>query len=257
MKKSLFSILGAVALGAASMLPNESKGQMISIGNNWSTSGSRNESITYSASGGDITYTNKQDFMIYDIEGPGMTNSFRAINSISPNMLVTNLMAYKTAVLDGIPTMQRIRFKDINGSPVAYNSFTNHVVTYKVVDKNAIRVFDLGKECALAGEFPFDLPMPITSNAVPGVYATNYLLFTRKDSISPKLESPVLDLDKTNLSLTVTKVLPGENIILESTTNLNDSAYWLPVGTNYLGVTSENFGTTDSITFTNLPAIDK
>lgn len=249
MKKNLVSMLGALAIGAAAMMPMKAEGQQLSIGNNWSSKS--NEVINYVVSGSDLAYAPSQNFQIYDFNSSNNIKSWvRGVNTSSDNLFQNNL-AYKIAVTNGIINKQRIQFKDSTGNKVYGNSFSNMIVTYKVIDKNGVRTFDLGKECSSVGTNAFDLPMPTTSNEFAGVYATNYLSFARKESAIPNLE--VITGDSTNATVNVSNVLPGENIILESRTNLTDNSSWSPVKTNYVPVTSENFGKTDSTTF-SVPA---
>jgi hypothetical protein len=247
MRKNLVSMLGVLAMGAVAMIPIKSTGQQLSIGNYWAST--KNEGVSYTSSGSDVAYTNKQDFQIYDLDNNGVTNSARGVDT-TENSTFQILLEYKKAVVDGTINNQRMRFKTAGGTSFPGNTFQGMVVTYKTIDHTGVRTFDLGKECALAGANPFDLPMPTTSNAVPGVYSTNYLHFARIDSTMPNLE--VIAGDSTNATIRVNLVLPGENVVLESRTNLVEGP-WLPFKTNYIPVTTDNFGTTDSTIFLNVP----
>ncbi len=249
MGKRLVSLLGGLFLGAASLLPNEGLGQQLSIGNNWSTGS--NESTTYIKSGSSVKYTNTQPFKIYDVDDLGNQYQKRGVNTNSNN-LFKMVLEYRDSVANGITNKLNIQFKNSSGLPVySGSSFpSNIVVTMKVISKNGIKTYDLGKECVSTNSKPFFVPLPTTSNAIPGGYATNYLSFATKESSSPEITN--FTIDSGNATIRVNDVLPGENIILESKTNLTDLT-WTSIATNYIPVTPSNFGTTTSTIFSNIP----
>jgi hypothetical protein len=254
MGKRLVSLLGGLFLGAASLLPNEGLGQQLKIAN-YIPNGV-NENVSYVANGTDATYVNSaNNFQIYDINTfSGNTNSVRNAN-ISSNKLFKIVLAYQGTIANGIVNKQRVSFVKADGkTKVLGSSFpSNTLVTYKVMDKTGVRTFDLAKECAAMPNTttPFEIPMLTTSNAISGDYSTNYLSFATKESSTPEIST--FTIDSGNATIRVNDVLPGENIILESKTNLTNST-WTPIATNYVGVTPDNFGTTTSTIFSNIPA---
>jgi len=272
MRKNLISMLGAVALGVASMLPNEGNTQgTLSIVNYSNPKiNSPHIGVNYVFGGEDVAYTNpagSKVLGIYDSTTPSESNSQARVDSASN--IFTQKLYYSGNITANVTTNQlRFRFftSPVSSAWVNYSTFpSNMLINAKVFYNNGLsQVMDVVAASKLYSKDEsntngcFCLPVILKTNTLNSIdYATCQVSFATKESSIPKLESPVLDLDKTNAAVTVANVLPGENIILESTTNLNDGASWLPVGTNYLGVTLENFGKTDLTTFTNLPAIDK
>lgn len=248
MKNKLMSLIGGVVLGAFVLLPKEADAQRLRIANYSSSGGNLNSE--YVANGTNTTYTvNANNFQIYDTTSAGQTNKSTGVD-INSNNLFQIIMAYKGTVTNGIKNAQRVQFLDASGTNKIYgNSFpTNIAVTYKTIDKNGTRVFDLGKECAGLTNY-FEITMPTTSNAVPGNYATNYLSFTLKESSTSELEN--ITINNNQAKMNVKKVLPGANVILDYSTNLITDAFEA-IKTNYVPVTLDNFNSTSSTTFTNL-----
>lgn len=259
MRKRLTSLLGAAVFGVAAMLPGEMNGQQLRIANYTTSFG--NQNVAYIANGADSKYTSTANaFQIYDIDSLGNTNKARSVNT-STGGLFKIFLAYKGTIADGITNKQRVAFlKEDGATKVLGSSFLgNIVITYKVIDKTGTRVFDLAKECAAMSNTntPFEIQMPTTSNALPGTYSTNYLSFATKESSTPTIESLDLDGRQSNATVTVNNVLPGENVVLESTEDLSNPIDWSPIATNYVAVTSQNFGTTDSTIFGNVKAMKK
>jgi hypothetical protein len=269
MKKSLVSMLGAVALGVASMLPNEGRAagsgngyNSLSI-NNTSTDQTKQNRIEYNVGGtnGFSSPFYANNLKIYDANTT-KSNTMIAVDTTTNNTFTATLTYVPNITKQGSENTLKFKFFNPTGTSGLESTFPSNILITAQISLAGqgiytnIDVSKLIRDTASASfEGPIKLPN-INTNG-PNPYATLKVNFTRKESSIPEIKSLDLDLEKTNAAVTVNQVLPGEKIILESTTNLNDSASWVPLKTNYVGVTAQNFTEPDSVAFTNVPAIDK
>ena len=190
MKKNLIAILGIIGLLA--FLPRESQAQELRIVN-YSPSFPKQIKAQYIANGTNTAYsnTNKNSLEVFDLTDPDSTNSIRRVETTTDSTFKV-IFAYKGTISNGIYNAERIQFFNSSGGRIHGSSFPNDIlITYQVRDRDQVRTFDLGKECASTPTIndPFEIPLQSPSNAIPGYYATNYLRFTRKESSQPKLEN--------------------------------------------------------------------
>jgi hypothetical protein len=255
-KKNLLSWLALSFIGVSTFFPEASAQQLRIV--NYAPSFPKQVNVQYIVDGTNTVYsnTNKNSLEIFDLTNTEVTNSIRRVDTTTDSTFKI-IFAYKGNISNGIYNAERVQFFNSSGSKVHGSSFPDNIlITYQVRDKEGIRVFDLKKECAATPTIndPFEIPLQSPSNAVPGAYVTNYLVFTRKEYSIPKLDN--ISLNSSNTEISVSNVLPGSYVILQNKTNLTEQTDWTSGVTNYIPVTIDNFNLTDSTSFTNITFSD-
>lgn len=256
MKKRLTSLLGAVALGATAILPTYAGTNWLKIVNYSDAQATKNNFISYGQ--GELAPNHTDDVRSLSIRDstsntnnlivdPNQNTSFVSNLAIPPNPYVTN------------GSINALRLKFYDGAGVGTSGAStfpqNLLITAQILTNGVVYT---GFDVLSATKLPngqVNLPKIKTNGSNP--YATLRVNFTPKESSIPTIESFVMNPDQSNATVTVNNVLPGESVVLESADSLTNVPSWSPVSTNYVSVTPANFGTTDSTTFSNVPAMRK
>jgi hypothetical protein len=243
-KKNLGFMLGA-ALGVMAVMPGDVDAQTLRIINFDASRGAAgvsgaNSPVNYTLNGANSGFSPGTKFQMYDLDSNGAKYSVRGFSAETNNSFVMPL-SFGSAVTNNTPNWLRFTYVGSSTNPFSQDL----IISSMLIGQNYTQVVDvvnLIKNGTNAGYGDLFLPNIDKSGANP--YATNYLLFTRKDSSRP-LEEMV-----TNGNVTIGGVLPSESVELQTNVDLT-SSNWSPMATNYVPVNADNFGKTTSTTFSN------